>query len=111
MWLITRLYLGPVAVWGYWGLAARRATNCLSERQQDEPPDKPGWATTAIGVSHCGAGCIPGDIMRSFAMFGIGLVIAGEVALSVWATICSPLPSVVLNQLIECDSIPSPCGG
>jgi hypothetical protein len=47
------------------------------QHRTDEPPDKPGWATTAVGVSHCGAGCTLGDIIAEFAIFGLGATIAG----------------------------------
>jgi ABC-type antimicrobial peptide transport system permease subunit len=50
----------------------------LAEHDQDEPPGKPRWAGTALGVSHCGAGCTLGDIAAEFAVFGIGLTIAGQ---------------------------------
>jgi hypothetical protein len=48
----------------------------------DEParPDeraRPWWATMAIEVSHCGAGCTLGDVISEFAIFGLGLTIAG----------------------------------
>jgi hypothetical protein len=44
------------------------------------PPDeraRPWWATMAIEVSHCGAGCTLGDVISEFAIFGLGLTIAG----------------------------------
>lgn len=50
----------------------------LAERDLAEPPSKPAWATTAVGVSHCGAGCTLGDILAEFVIFGLGATIAGE---------------------------------
>lgn len=41
------------------------------------PPAKPSWATIAVGVSHCGAGCTLGDIVAEFTFFGLGVRIAG----------------------------------
>ncbi|MGC1406549.1 MAG: DUF4396 domain-containing protein [Candidatus Dormiibacterota bacterium] len=44
------------------------------------PPDqrtRPRWVTLAIEVSHCGAGCTVGDVISEFAIFGLGLTIAG----------------------------------
>jgi Domain of unknown function (DUF4396) len=38
---------------------------------------KPWWATMAIEVSHCGAGCSLGDVISEFAIFALGLTIAG----------------------------------
>lgn len=75
VWPVTALYFGPAASWAY-----RRFGRPQSERWQREhgdPPDKPGWATTAVGVSHCGAGCTLGDIVAEFAVFGIGATVLG----------------------------------
>jgi ABC-type antimicrobial peptide transport system permease subunit len=33
----------------------------------------------AVEVSHCGAGCSLGDVISEFAIFGLGLTIAGSV--------------------------------
>jgi hypothetical protein len=40
-------------------------------------PARPWWVTIAIEVSHCGAGCTLGDVISEFAIFGLGLTIAG----------------------------------
>jgi Domain of unknown function (DUF4396) len=47
-----------------------------------EPPPpgeraRPWWVTMAIEVSHCGSGCTLGDVISEFAIFGLGLTIAG----------------------------------
>ncbi len=39
--------------------------------------DRPRWVTMAIEVSHCGTGCTLGDVISEFAIFGLGLAIAG----------------------------------
>jgi hypothetical protein len=44
------------------------------------PPDeraRPRWVTMAIEVSHCGSGCTLGDVISEFAIFALGLTIAG----------------------------------
>jgi len=38
---------------------------------------RPGWVTMAVEVSHCGAGCTLGDVISEFAIFALGLTIAG----------------------------------
>jgi hypothetical protein len=38
---------------------------------------RPWWVTMAIEVSHCGSGCTLGDVIAEFAIFGLGLTIAG----------------------------------
>jgi hypothetical protein len=55
VWPVTALYFGPVAVWGYWRFGRTTSSRWLVEHGRSEPPDKPGWATIATGVSHCGA--------------------------------------------------------
>lgn len=78
VWPITGLYLGPVAVWGYRRYGRVNSRKWLTGQGRVDPPDQPGWATTAVGVSHCGAGCTLGDIIAEFAVFGLGVVIAGQ---------------------------------
>jgi len=38
---------------------------------------RPWWVTIAIEVSHCGSGCTLGDVISEFAIFALGLTIAG----------------------------------
>jgi hypothetical protein len=38
---------------------------------------RPRWVTMAIEVSHCGAGCSLGDVVSEFAVFALGLTVAG----------------------------------
>lgn len=78
VWPITGLYFGPLAIWGYLRYGRPMSSKWLTEHDFDEPPGKPGWATTAVGASHCGAGCTLGDIVAEFAIFGLGVMIAGE---------------------------------
>ena len=77
VWPVTALYFGPAAVWGYWRFGRVASARWLTEHHRQKPPAKPGWATIAVGVSHCGAGCTLGDIIAEFAIFGLGLSIAG----------------------------------
>jgi hypothetical protein len=70
---ITALYFGPFALalylrWGRVGVRPRSAPSA-SER--------PGWATMAIEVSHCGSGCTLGDLIAEWVVFALALTIAG----------------------------------
>ena len=78
VWPVTALYFGPVASWGYRRFGRPASGRWTDEQHVDQPPEKPRWATTAVGVSHCGAGCTLGDILAEFAVFGLGATIAGE---------------------------------
>jgi len=74
VWPVTALYFGPAALVAYraWG----RQKSMRWRHEHGAPPNS-GYAVTAIGVSHCGAGCTLGDIIAEFAVFGLGATIAG----------------------------------
>ncbi|MGN6251933.1 MAG: DUF4396 domain-containing protein [Marmoricola sp.] len=76
VWIVTGLYAGPLAVLGYHRFGRPSAQRWLDDHGRSTPPTKPGWATTAVGVSHCGAGCTLGDIIAEFTVFALGLEIA-----------------------------------
>lgn len=78
VWPVSGLYFGPAAVWAYRRFGRPTTGRWLAEHRRDEPPDKPRWATVAVGVSHCGAGCTLGDIVAEFTIFGLGLTLAGK---------------------------------
>jgi hypothetical protein len=76
VWPITALYFGPAAVWAYrsWGRPATHRWHA----ENGDPRAEPGYASTAVGVSHCGAGCTLGDIVAELIVFAIGGTIAGH---------------------------------
>ena len=43
-----------------------------------DDPNRPMWATVMIGVAHCGAGCILGDLVGEWLVFGTGITIRGH---------------------------------
>ncbi|MFN2536430.1 MAG: hypothetical protein ABR528_14440, partial [Pseudonocardiaceae bacterium] len=54
VWPVTALYFGPLAVWAYRRFGPPSSPRWRHRHRLSQPPDKPGWATTAVGVSHCG---------------------------------------------------------
>jgi hypothetical protein len=95
VWPVTALYLGPLAVLGYRRWGRPRSARWLGEHGRSEPPPKPAWAGTAVGISHCGAGCTLGDIAAEFTVFGLGVTIAG---IALWPEmIADYLAAVVLG--------------
>src|SRR5699024_9349357 len=78
VWPVTALYFGPAAVWAYHRFGRPKTHRWLAEHQREQPPEKPRWAGTALGVSHCGAGCTLGDIIAEFVVFALALSIAGQ---------------------------------
>jgi hypothetical protein len=82
VWPITALYFGPAAVWAYRRYGHPASPRWRAEHGLDEQPEKPAWATTGVGVSHCGAGCTLGDIIAEFTIFALGISIAGQTLLA-----------------------------
>ena len=54
-------------------------TGAAGPGRADQPRERarPWWVTIAVEVSHCGAGCSLGDVVSEFAIFALGLTIAG----------------------------------
>jgi hypothetical protein len=80
VWPVTALYLGPLALLGYWrwGRSAIRG----GRPERDALPDRPYPVIVGLAVAHCGAGCTIGDIMGSTLVFALALEVAG---LALWA--------------------------
>jgi hypothetical protein len=78
VWPVSALYLGPLAVLGYWRFGRPGSERWLRDRNLDEAPEKPWWATVSVGVSHCGAGCTLGDILAEFTVFAFGFTLFGS---------------------------------
>jgi hypothetical protein len=60
------------------GLDGAGGSHGADEPAPPSAPARPWWVTIAIEVSHCGAGCTLGDVISEFAIFGLGLTIAGN---------------------------------
>lgn len=75
VWPITALYFGPLVFWPYVALAR----NDGRERQPAF------WHKIVIEATHCGAGCTLGDVIAEFAIFFLGLQIAGSALLTSYA--------------------------
>jgi Domain of unknown function (DUF4396) len=53
-----------------------------AETAQTAQTSRPRWVMMATEVSHCGSGCALGDVISEFAIFGLGLTVAGA---TLWA--------------------------
>lgn len=71
VWPITALYGGPLGLVTYFWL--RR------------PGERPFFARVAVGASHCGAGCVLGDIIAEFAIFFTGITMFGSMLFTEYA--------------------------
>jgi hypothetical protein len=97
VWPVNALYLGPLALAGYWRYGRPSSRRWLAEHDTDRPPDKPRWATTSVGVAHCGAGCTLGDIVAEFTVFALGITIAGQ---AIWAEFVGDYVLAILLGLV-----------
>lgn len=77
VWPVTALYFGPVAVWGCRRFGWPKSPQWRREHGYDDPPERPGWSSVAVGVSHCGAGCSLGDLIAKWCVFAVGATVAG----------------------------------
>lgn len=75
VWPITALYLGPLALYGYWRFG--RPKSGRQRRLQGEPEERSFPVRVGIGATHCGAGCTLGDILATWLVFALGLSVAG----------------------------------
>lgn len=73
VWPLTALYLGPLAVWAY----RRFGMNGMAGHHQRHGGRRR-WTGIALSVTHCGAGCVLGDIIAEFVIFAPALTIAGQ---------------------------------
>jgi hypothetical protein len=73
VWPITALYFGPVGIWAYLRLGRPR-----SQKATNPPGDVPAWHSGVLSASHCGAGCVLGDIAGGWIVYAAGLTIGGE---------------------------------
>jgi hypothetical protein len=74
VWPLTALYAGPVALAAYarWGRPmSPKWVNAHGIR------GKPFWAGTAVSATHCGAGCVLGDLIAEWIVFAAALTLAG----------------------------------
>src|SRR5215469_9532312 len=78
VWPITALYLGPLG----WALYARlgRAQPAAVPAPREE--ELAGWRGVFVSGTHCGAGCVAGDVLGEWLVFAAGWSIAGH---SLWA--------------------------
>jgi len=78
VWPITGLYLGPLAVWWY------RTLTRPGETQMGDM-QRPFWKGIIVDTTHCGAGCVLGDIVSEFTIFLLGVTLAGSTLFAEYA--------------------------
>lgn len=88
VWPVTALYLSVFAVWGYYAKGRGMTRDAMKampkeemqkhqEQQKQQARRSPTWSQTALSDSHCGAGCVLGDIVTEFTVFALGATFLG----------------------------------
>jgi hypothetical protein len=72
VWPLTALYAGPLAVGAYFwfGRAMKRMPGVEHEPMQRGK--HPMWQSALLGATHCGAGCMLGDVLSDGGLFLLG---------------------------------------
>ena len=93
VWPITALYLSVFAVWWYWRVGRRMVGRSAMEMGDhghaamgESERGSPTFGQSALATSHCGAGCVLGDLVTEYLVFALGLTVAGSMLLAsfVW---------------------------
>jgi len=89
VWPITALYLSVIAVWWYWRVGRRMAAGSGMKMgghghgSMSGIEGSPTFGESALAASHCGAGCVLGDLVTEYLVFALGLTVAGSM---LWAS-------------------------
>lgn len=73
VWPVTGLYF-PLA--GWWLYAAMGRAQAIDAGQMTG--EQPRWKSVFLSSTHCGSGCVIGDIIGAPIVFAAGLSLAGE---------------------------------
>jgi hypothetical protein len=80
VWPINALYMGPLGLWAY-GTMGTKGMHQSHRNDVGKPaggPKRPVWHSVFQGVTHCGAGCTPGDIIAEWIIFFAAWQITGR---------------------------------
>ncbi|MFF7980163.1 DUF4396 domain-containing protein [Streptomyces sp. NPDC007901] len=75
---ITALYWGPAALWFYVRHGRRTSLPVIEREGELDPEKSPRWVSSAKAISHCGAGCVLGDIVGEWLVRATGMTVAGK---------------------------------
>jgi hypothetical protein len=88
VWPVTALYFSVFALWGYYRIGTGMATSARPGMPMDAQTRKAGkkepgrgdptWQQTAVSDTHCGAGCVIGDVIAEFSLFALGWTLFGS---------------------------------
>ncbi|HEY8714453.1 MAG TPA: DUF4396 domain-containing protein [Candidatus Acidoferrum sp.] len=85
VWPMTALYLSIFALYGYFRIGRGMTKKKMAKRNDEDKKEQahrtqrdPTFVQVAISDSHCGAGCVLGDIFAEYGVFALGLSILGS---------------------------------
>lgn len=81
VWPVTCLYSGPLGLWAYYKVGRRSTKQALQERGTSEPKQA---LTSALGSTHCGAGCTLGDLVAESFLFFFPWMLWGHKIFGAW---------------------------
>ena len=73
---LTALYMGPVAVWAYFTRGRLMSVKRMHGMHLSNEGEVLDWWQISLSDSHCGAGCVLGDILGEWIVFATGWTIA-----------------------------------
>lgn len=76
VWPLTALYAGPLGLLAYFRWGRPMSYRRMSGGNRGMPR-RPLWAGTAVSATHCGAGCVLGDLIAEWVVFAVGLQLLG----------------------------------
>jgi Domain of unknown function (DUF4396) len=76
VWPLTALYAGPAGLAAYFRWGRPMSHRWMTARNRGMP-GKPFWAGTAVSTTHCGAGCVLGDVIAEWIVFAAALHLLG----------------------------------
>ena len=89
VWAVSALYFSVFGLWGYFRIGRRMAKGAMRGMSMDQMQPHmtgngdraardPTWRQTAVSDSHCGAGCVIGDVISEFSLFALGWTLLGK---------------------------------
>jgi hypothetical protein len=88
VWPVTALYFSAFALWGYCRIGKGMAMRAMPRISMEVEPPKTGrkdpvrrdptWRQTAVSDTHCGAGCVIGDVIAEISLFALGWMLFGS---------------------------------
>lgn len=73
IWPVTGLYFPLIGLWFYYTVGRSMAAGASPSRHE-----MPRWQSVFLSATHCGSGCVIGDIIGAPIVFAFGLTLVGK---------------------------------